>query len=135
MPKTTRSRATLFFVSMHPFFVLLLAPEIVNSARWGLWFTAESINRGDAGRAMETHVGLGLIYSLLVYGAMVVVGVATLILIGWRIVKSIKLARGLRGRSEKSRRAAVTTSLVHVVFLVIASFSSSWLSVSVSASG
>lgn len=122
MPTTTRPGATTFFVSMYPFFVLLLAPEIVNCALWVVRFTTESINRGGAGRAMESHVGLGLIYSLMLYGALFVIGVLTLVFIVWRLVKGVKLARGLRGGSEKSRRAAVTTNLVHVVFLVIAMF-------------
>ena len=122
MTETTRSRATTLFVSMHPFFVLLLAPEIVNSVLWIVRYTTESINRGDFGRAMEARVGLGLIFTLVVYGVVFVAGVATLGFIVWRVVKGIKLARGLRRRSEKSRRTVVTTALVHVAFLVVALF-------------
>ena len=59
MTKSKRFKATTLFVSMYPFFVLLLAPEIVNSVLWIFRYTTESINRGDLGQAMEARVGLG----------------------------------------------------------------------------
>jgi hypothetical protein len=116
------SRATTAFAFLHPVFVLLLAPELVNCVLWTARFVTESLNQGDFGRAMEARVGLGLIYSLVVYGALFVVGVATLGFIVWRLIKGVKLARGLRKLSEKSRRMAIATSIVYAVFLVVALF-------------
>ena len=71
-PTTTR------LARMFPLSVLLLAPEFITAVVWTFWFVVGSINEGGFGRTMETRVGLGLIYMILVYGSMIVVGASTL---------------------------------------------------------
>lgn len=115
-PTTTR------LAKLFPLSVLLLAPEFVTAVLWIFWFVLGSINEGEFGRTMESRAGLGIIYTILVYGAMIVVGMSTLAFIVWRVIKGISMAKGLLAASERARRAVIATNLVHIVFIITAFF-------------
>lgn len=120
MMAVSPSSSTNRFANAFPFVVLLLAPEIINGAVWTFWFVVGSINEGSFGRTAESNVGLGVIALILTYLAMGAGGLSTLAFLVWRLVKGVRTARGLRGRSERWRRTMIATNLAHVVFIVVA---------------
>jgi len=117
-----RSRGITSLAISFPFFVLLLVPEITNSVIWLCWFIVESINHSSFGSVMETRVGLGLIYSIMVYVFFFVVGTTTLGFVIWRIVQGVKTARGLLSLSEKSRKTVIKTNFIYSIFIIVALF-------------
>ena len=102
--------------------VLLLAPEIINCVLWTFRYVSEVLRQGSFGRVVDTRVGLGIIFSLVAYAVMGAIGLATLGFIVWRLVKGVRIAKGLLGLSNRSRRTAIVTNLVHVTFIVAALF-------------
>jgi len=105
------SRGITRLARLFPVFVLLLVPEMVNSVVWLCWFIVESINHSSFGSIMETRVGLGLIYLIVVYVFFFVVGATTLGFVIWRTVQGVKTARGLLNLSAL---------LVHSLYVIIA---------------
>jgi hypothetical protein len=69
---------------------------------------------------MESHVGLGLIASIIIYGVFIVVGIVTLSLVIWRIFSAIKVSKKLLNLSEKARKAVILTNLIYATFIICA---------------
>ena len=115
-----RPRSITIFSSLYPFVVLLLVPEIINGVIFSFWFIIELINQSDFGRTMESYVGLGLIYSIIVYGVLVLVGIVTLIFVIWIIIRAIIISKDLLSLSEKARKSIMFTNLIYATFIICA---------------
>jgi hypothetical protein len=115
-----RPRSITIFSSLYPFVVLLLVPEIINGVIFSFWFIIELINQSDFGRTMEFHVGLGLIYLIIVYGVLFLVGIVTLIFVIWIIIRAIMISKDLLRLSEKARKSIMFTNLIYATFIICA---------------
>lgn len=114
------TKAIRIFAWLHPVSVLLLLPEIAYSVSFACWYMVESINHSGLGRTMESHVGLGLLFMLLVYAVFLAISLATLLFTGWRIYRSVKVSKGLLKLSEQDRKAFILANTVYCVFLICA---------------
>jgi hypothetical protein len=114
------NKAIKIYSWLHPVSVLLLVPEIAYSVSFACWYLVESINHSGLGRTMDSHVGLGLLFMLLVYAVFFTVGLATLLFTGWRIYRSVKVSKGLLKLSEQDRKAFILANAVYSVFLICA---------------
>ena len=115
-----RPRSITIFSSLYPFVVLFLVPEIINGVIFSFWFIVELINQSDFGRTMEFHVGLGLIYLVIVYGVLFLVGTVTLIFVIWNIIRAIKISKELLSLSEKARKSIMFTNVIYSIFIICA---------------
>ena len=115
-----RPRSITIFSSLYPFVVLFLVPEIINGVIFSFWFIVELINQSDFGRTMEFHVGLGLIYLVIVYGVLFLVGTVTLIFVIWNIIRAIKISKELLSLSEKARKSIMFTNVIYAIFIICA---------------
>ena len=69
---------------------------------------------------MESHVGLGLIYLVIVYGVILLVGIVTLIFVIWNIIRAIKISKELLNLSEKARKSIMFKNLIYATFIICA---------------
>ena len=118
--KMKRPKSITIFSSLYPFVVLLLVPEIIYSVFFSCWYIIELINQSDFGRTMESHVGLGLIGLIIVYGVFFVVGIVTLSFVIWRIIRAIIISKKLLDLSEKARKDVIFTNLIYATFIICA---------------
>jgi hypothetical protein len=108
------------YARLYPLFVILLLPEITYSVLFAVWFLVESINHSGLGRTMETHVGLGIIFMIIVYGMFFVIGLAALLFSIWRIIRSFKVSKGLLNFSEQDRKSLIFANSIYTVFIIAA---------------
>jgi len=113
-------KAITLYARLYPLLVILLLPEITYSVLFAVWFLIESINHSGLGRTMETHVGLGIIFMIIVYGMFFVIGLATLLFSIWRIIRSFKVSKGLLNFSEQDRKSLIFANSIYTVFIIAA---------------
>jgi hypothetical protein len=113
-------KAIALYARSYPLLVILLLPEIIFSVLFASWYLVESINHSDLGRTMETHVGLGIIFMIIVYAMFFIIGLATLMLYIWRIIRSFKISKGLLNFSEQDRKSLVFANSIYTVFIISA---------------
>jgi len=78
----------------------------------------ESVNHSDLGQIMESYVGLGLLFTIVVYGLFLVVAFSIVILMILIIVVSFRASKGLLNLSEKTRRSVVILNLIFASFIL-----------------
>ncbi len=118
----TGIQGTKILAYSYPFVVLLSLPEIANSGYWFCWYVVETINHSSLGRTMETYVGLGVIFMIVVYIFFLTVGLIIFILSIWLFVKALKVSKGLMNWLEKSRKSIVFTNFIYATFIACAFF-------------
>lgn len=119
---TTGIRRTKILAYSYPFVVLLSLPEIANSGYWLCWHVVETINHSSLGRTMETHVGLGVIFMIVVYICFLTVGLIIFIFSIWIFIKALRVSKGLLNWLDKSRKSIVFTNFIYVIFIACAFF-------------
>jgi hypothetical protein len=113
-------KAIAVYARLYPLFVILLLPEIIYSVLFAIWYLVESINHSDLGRTMETHVGLGVIFMIIVYGLFFIIGLATLVFYIWRVIRSFKISKGLLNFSEHDRKSLIFANSIYTIFILSA---------------
>ena len=66
---------------LYPFFVILLLPEVINSIRWFTWLLLTVVRDKCGLKALiDKYVGIGLIYSLIIYIIFFLIGAITIVM-------------------------------------------------------